>query len=267
MSNGIKLSFMPLGSITLDTNALVAFSTRATVSNQAPVCKFEPFPVWAAYIETPTKKILFDTGLCENCLTGGESAATLEKLSISFKEGENLEHQLGLCGVKPEDIDYVIISHLHHDHAGKIGLFKNAKIIVQRQEMIRALLDTHTVNPMGTYLKADLEVSANWTLIDGDVDFMPGVKLLLVPGHAEGQQALQLELDRLGTVLLTSDACYTELNWGPPMRPAGALDDSKAYFASLKKLHAIAEATNATVFFGHDIAQFETLRKAPDYYD
>ena len=48
MSNGIKLSFMPLGSITLDTNALVAFSTRATVSNQAPVCKFEPFPVWAA---------------------------------------------------------------------------------------------------------------------------------------------------------------------------------------------------------------------------
>ena len=150
MSNGIKLSFMPLGSITLDTNALVAFSTRATVSNQAPVCKFEPFPVWAAYIETPTKKILFDTGLCENCLTGGESAATLEKLSISFKEGENLEHQLGLCGVKPEDIDYVIISHLHHDHAGKIGLFKNAKIIVQRQEMIRALLDTHTVNPMGT---------------------------------------------------------------------------------------------------------------------
>ena len=267
MSNGIKLSFLPLGSITLDTNALVAFSTRATVSNQAPVCKFEPFPVWAAYIETPTKKILFDTGLCENCLTGGESAATLEKLSISFKEGENLEHQLGLGGGKPEDIDYVIISHLHHDHAGKIGLFKNAKIIVQRREMARALMDTHTVNPMGTYLKADLEVDAKWTLVDGDVDFMPGIKLLLVPGHAEGLQCLQLELDRLGTVLITSDACYTELNWGPPMRPAGVLDDSKAYFASLRRLHAIAEATNATVFFGHDITQFETLRKAPDFYD
>lgn len=267
MSNGIKLSFLPLGSITCDTNALVAFATRATALNPAPVCKFEPFPIWAAYIETPTKKILFDTGLCENCLTGGEPESTKVNIPISFKDGENLEHQLSLLGVNPEEIDYVIISHLHHDHAGKIGLFKNAKIIVQRREMARALMDTHTVNPMGTYLKADLEVDAKWTLVDGDVDFMPGIKLLLVPGHAEGLQCLQLELDNLGTVLLTSDACYTELNWGPPMRPAGVLDDSKAYFASLRRLHAIAEATNATVFFGHDITQFETLRKAPDFYD
>ena len=32
-----------------------------------------------------------------------------------------MEKQLALCGVTPEEIDYVVISHLHHDHAGKIG--------------------------------------------------------------------------------------------------------------------------------------------------
>lgn len=267
MSKGTKLYFLPLGSITLDTNALVAFTTRATVNDQAPICKFEPFPVWAAYIETPSAKILVDTGLADNCNAGGEAESTLNNMTFTFKEGENLEHQLSLCGVKPEEIDYLVMTHLHHDHAGKIGLFKNAKVIVQRREMIRALLDTHTVNPKGTYLRADVDVEANWELIDGDTELVPGVRLLLVPGHAEGLQCLQLELDNLGAVLLTSDACYTSRNWGPPLRAPGALDDSKAYFASLKKLHAIADATRAAVFFGHDIAQFETLRKAPEYYD
>lgn len=83
---------------------------------------------------------------------------------------------------------------------------------------------------MGTYLKADLEVSANWTLIDGTPSSCRASSCCWSPAHAEGLQCLQLELDNLGTVLLTSDACYTELNWGPPMRPAGVLDDSKAYF-------------------------------------
>ena len=51
------------------------------------------------------------------------------------------------------------------------------------------------------------------------------------------------------------------------MRPPGVLDDSRSYFSSLRRLHAIAEETNATVFFGHDMAQFDTLRKAPAFYD
>ena len=266
MKRGIKLYFMSLGRITCDTNALVALMTRATSLDPAPACRFEPFPIWAAYIETPEARLLWDTGLRADCFTGGEPESTRINIPISRDADESLEHQLSLCGVSPGDIDCVIMSHLHHDHAGRLGLFKNAKIVVQRRELERARAETQ-INPMGTYLKADLDAVMDWTEVDGDTDLMPGVKLLFSPGHADGQQCLQLELDNLGTVLLTSDACYTSVNWGPPMRPPGVLDDSRSYFSSLRRLHAIAAETDATVFFGHDMAQFETLRKAPEFYD
>ncbi len=264
---GMKMYVLRLGAITCDTNALVAFDTRATSIDPEPRCKFEPFPIWGMYIEHPDAKIVFDTGLREDCLTGGESPNYHINIPISFKEDEYLEQQLELCGVTPDEIDYVVISHLHHDHAGKIGIFKNAKVVVQRQEMITALMTTHTVVEKGVYLKADLEVAANWMLIDGDYDLLPGIRLLSVPGHAEGLQCIQLELEHTGTVLVTSDACYTSKNWGPPVRPAGVLNDSKAYFASIAKLKKIAEDTDATVIYGHDIKQFETLKKAPEYYE
>lgn len=263
----MKMHILNLGRITCDTNALIAFSTRATAKDPSPVCKFEPFPIWAIYIDHPQGKILFDTGLREDCLTGGEPESALNNVPMSFKEGENLEHQLSLCGVTPEEIDYVVLSHLHHDHAGKIGLFKNAKVIVQKAEMASALILTHTVDPMGTYLKADLEVDVNWQLIEGDYDLVEGIRLLLLPGHAEGLMGMQLKLDNNGTLLITSDACYTSANYGPPVRPHGALPDSKAFYASLAKIRKIANETDATLIFGHDIEQFETLKKAPEYYD
>ncbi len=266
MSN-TKLHILPLGSMTCDTNALVAFSTRATALNPAPTPVFEPFPLWAAYIDHPMGKVLFDTGLRDDCLDGGVGPGVAINTPISFEEGENLEHQLALCGVTPDEIDYVVISHLHYDHAGKISLFKNAKIVVQRKELAFALMFAQTVSEKAVYVKADFDVGANWMLLDGDYELLPGIKILSVPGHAEGLQCLMVDLDNTGSVLFTSDASYTALNWGPPARPAGVLHDSKSYHASLEKLRKIANEKNATVIFGHDIKQFRTLKKAPEFYD
>jgi glyoxylase-like metal-dependent hydrolase (beta-lactamase superfamily II) len=42
--------------------------------------------------------------------------------------------QLGSLGIQPEDIRYVLLSHLHSDHTGAIGRFPNALHIVQRRE-------------------------------------------------------------------------------------------------------------------------------------
>lgn len=72
VKTGAKMYVLRLGSITCDTNALVAFDTRATALDPEPKCKFEPFPIWGLYIEHPDGKIIFDTGFREDCLTGGE---------------------------------------------------------------------------------------------------------------------------------------------------------------------------------------------------
>lgn len=267
MNKSIKLHLLSLGSITCDMNSLIALYVRATSEDPEPKLQFKPFPVVAYYIETPEAKIVFDTGLRADCLTGGEGPRVALNTPISFAEGQNLEYQLSLCGVKPEEIDYVIMSHLHHDHAGKIGIFKNAKVLVQRAEMQQALMFTHTVDPMGVYLRADVDVDANWVLLDGDYEVVNGVKCLALPGHSDGFQGLQVELENTGTVIIAGDACNTSINYGPPARPTGILADPQNYYASIERIRKLQNATNATVFFGHDQAQFDTLKKAPEFYN
>lgn len=267
MSTSTKLHVLSLGTITCDMNSLIAFYVRATSLDPEPKCQFKPFPVIGYYIETPDAKIVFDTGLRDDCLTGGEGPMVPINTPISFEEGQNIVHQLKLCGVNPEEIDYVVESHLHHDHAGNIAKFKNAKIIVQRAEMQAALMFTHTVNPMGVYLRADVDVDADWLVIDGDYEIVPGVKCLSLPGHSEGFQGLQVELENTGTVIIAGDSCNTSINYGPPARPTGILADPKSYYASIERIRKLQTQTNAKVLFGHDQAQFDSLKKAPLFYD
>lgn len=261
-----KVQILDLGSLDCDTNALVALKVRANKNDPAPRLEFVPFPVWAVYIETEDRKILFDTGILDEY---DENVSEGSKIDLPYNHvpEQDIENQLALCGVKPEDIDYVVISHMHWDHAGNIGKFKNAKVVVQRDELEYSLMFTHTVNPNGVYLQHDTDVKADWMLIDGDLELTDGVNILRVPGHAQGLQCLQLTMESGKTMLFTSDACYTSLNWGPPVRPAGVLYDSKTYFQSVARLKAVAAETDAFVVFGHDIEQFNTLKKAPEYYE
>lgn len=268
MSANMKVHILDLGSMGSDFNALVAMYTRATAQDKSPTCKYVTFPVWGLYIEHPQAKIIFDTGLRADALDGGEPPEKLLNFPIYRTEEQSMEHQLELCGVKPEEIDYVIVSHLHHDHAGRLDLFKNAKVVVQKTELMNALWSTHVVDPMGTYLRADLEYDhLKWMPIDGEYDLLDGIKLIPAPGHVDGLQCMMLSLANNGNMLITSDASYTSINWGPVPRPAGALADSKAYFATMAKLHKLADETKATVIFGHDRAQFDSLKHAPEYYD
>lgn len=261
----MKIHFLDLGHLTCDTNTLVALKVQATVEDPNPDLHVEPMPVWAAYIETDHAKILFDSGILDEY---DEVVTEAKKRAFPYThtEEQTIVHQLSLCNVKPEEIDYVVISHMHWDHAGNINKFPNAKVVVQRSELASALMASHTVDPKGTYLRKDCDVDADWMLIDGDFELCEGIKLLLVPGHCEGLQAMQITTEN-GTMILTSDECYTADNWGPPVRPTGAVYDSKSYVKSMQRLKSIAQATNAKVIFGHDIEQFRSLKKAPEHYE
>jgi N-acyl homoserine lactone hydrolase len=77
--------------------------------------------------------------------------------------------------------------------------------------------------------------------------------------------ALLLTLPSSGSILLCSDAIYTREHvdrdiWDHCPDPATAKK-------SAEKLQRIAADENATMVFGHDTAQWETLRRAPLYYD
>lgn len=263
----MKVYLLDLGQMNCDINTVVAGYTKASAKDRSPACIWTTIPIWALYIDHPMGKIVFDTGCTKDAMNGGWSQASIDYTPYSFNADQTIENQLELCGVKPEEIDYVILSHMHLDHAGNVDIFTKAKVIVQREELQSALLATHAVAAKGTYIKKDVDVEADWWLIDGDNSLFEDVKLIHLPGHSSGQMGLQLELENSGSYLFVSDACYTRMNYGPPAQPTGRVSDSKSYFCSIEKMRKIEKETNAKVIFGHDDIQFSRMKRAPEYYD
>lgn len=243
----MKLFFLALGEADVYWDDLVRPNGRKSNS------KMTKIPIWSIYIEHPEAKIIFDTG---------------EKYqSDGIHLDDTLQRQLHLCGVRPEEIDYVVMSHLHHDHAGNIGLFPNAKIIVQRQELSDALVTAHTAKENGLYHKEDVDVIADWNLVEGRYQLLDGIEMIPLPGHTRGLQGLLLTLENMGKILITSDACYTGVNYGPPIRLSSLTVDDKLSQDTIETIKKITEEMHALVLFGHDYEQFKKLKKAPDFYN
>lgn len=101
-------------------------------------------------------------------------------------------------------------------------------------------------------------------LIDQDSELCPGVTLLATPGHAPGHLSLLVRLPQTGAVLLTGDAISrpSELQEGF----GGAWDPGLARHHA-ERLLALAQQEQALVIYGHDPAQWPTLRKAPLFYE
>ena len=96
-------------------------------------------PVAFFLIKHPKDNILFDTGdndkIMQDQTHWGPLAAMLDK---GVSADLAIDTQLEKVGVKPSDINYVILGHMHRDHAGNVGKFSTATIIIQRDEIENA---------------------------------------------------------------------------------------------------------------------------------
>ncbi|NLV17144.1 MAG: N-acyl homoserine lactonase family protein [Syntrophomonadaceae bacterium] len=127
---------------------------------------------------------------------------------------EALIRALAAKGLKPKDIDTVIITHLHFDHADNVGLFPHARFILQKKEweyarsplpIQRSLYDPNTI--------AELEM-LNLVLVEDGFSVVPGVQVILVPGHTQGQQAVVVNTGA-GPYVIAGDLLYSYLNIYP----------------------------------------------------
>jgi glyoxylase-like metal-dependent hydrolase (beta-lactamase superfamily II) len=78
---------------------------------------------------------------------------------------------------------------------------------------------------------------------------------------------LFVSLANSGNFLFSADALYRSENLGPPVRIPGLIFDSPGYVKSANFIAEYAKNTDAKIIFGHDMRQFATLKKAPEYYD
>ncbi|SMF29226.1 Glyoxylase, beta-lactamase superfamily II [Tistlia consotensis] len=273
-SRSLRMHVLDLGKLRLDKNFMVANSTVAMARNPNPPGQLIDIPVSAYYIEHPDGNVLFDTGCHPDW--GGPDGRWPEGIQDVFPVigGEDcyLPHRLEAMGIGPNQIRHVVLSHLHCDHAGCIEYFRKSNIIVHEDEFAAAAL--HYVKRIHTtpYALKDIEawmrLDLNWREVgrhDPDRNIVEGVKLLnFGAGHSYGMLGLQVALRDHADVILASDACYTSENYGPPMKPPGISHDSIGFARTIQRIRALAEDCGAEVWFGHDIPQFDSLRKADE---
>lgn len=96
---------------------------------------------------------------------------------------ESLSHY----GVAPDDIEAVILTHLHFDHAAQFGIFPESRKIVQRTELDNAYRDEDYLSFF--YCKDYLE-GVEFETVSGDANIADGICVLHVPGHTPGTQAI-----------------------------------------------------------------------------
>lgn len=137
---------------------------------------------YAWYLEGSNPRTLVDTGArAENW--AGTPHVTRDVISV--------EEGLRRLGLNPQDIQIVIVTHLHFDHIALGHLYPNAKFIVQKKELDYAL-SPHPMDAL--FYDRSLFSRLNFEVVDGTCDILPGVSVFLTPGHSPGGQSVAVNV-------------------------------------------------------------------------
>lgn len=226
-------------------------------------------PVFCYLVEHPHGLLLVDTGWCRAVSPRGvyDPAAAREllpgPLAAFYRpllpSGEAIHEQLEARGLRPEDLDCVILTHLDPDHVAGLRHLKGARrIVLPEDEYFWSCRTVYKARqPRSLWGDAPIErlfyrgsaLGPNRWVIDlfGD----ESVQLVNVPGHTDGQAAVLL---RSGArfVLLTADAAFSPRNWQESIAPGYGFDHEQ----QLKSLRWIADMAAdpacAAVLCSHD---------------
>lgn len=175
---------------------------------------------------------------------------------------------LKACGIEPEQVENVIITHMHYDHAGNHGLFPNARFHVQDREMAYCTGRCMCHGPLRHAYDAE-DVAAMVRRVyqgrvqfhDGESEVAPGISVHLVGGHTNGLQMVRVRTRR-GWVVLASDASHLYANMEGP-RPFPVVYNVGDMLEAYGRARALAQSPEHVVP-GHDP---EVLKRYPSPKD
>jgi N-acyl homoserine lactone hydrolase len=220
-------------------------------------------PYFIYVITHPEGTVLFDSGAHPDLGTDpesrlGEAAADFD---MRLSPDDHVETRLAAVGLRPRDIDVVVQSHLHFDHAGGLAWVAHAPIYVQREEL--AFARRPPVYQRLIYIQADFGMDLDWRELDGDHDlFGDGrVRVISTPGHTRGHQSLLVRLDGQ-TVFLLADAAYLVEKMRSRSLP-GILWSPDAVVESWDRIEEIERAEQAKLITTHALDYETSVRLAP----
>lgn len=270
----MKIYVLDNGRMKMDKNLMIANANQATLDAPNAPNEMHEFPIYTVFIDHPDAKIIFDTACNPNAMgeNGRWISATQKAFPYFADESCHLPNRLEQIGVDPKEVDFVVASHLHLDHAGCLEYFTNATIIVHDDELSGAMKTYARNQQAGAYIWADIDAwiksNLTWRTVskeDDNLKLVEGVRVLNYgSGHAWGLIGLEIESSELGTIILASDAIYTKESMGTPFKPPGILYDSIGWTKSVEKIKKLADEKNAQIWFGHDGEQFQGFRKSTE---
>jgi len=217
-------------------------------------------PITCYLVRTADATVLFDTGLSPRAVAG-----LLRNDSMArFTDADLLVHRLDAIGLAPADVDVVVLSHLHYDHAGGAELFAKAELLVQRDEYATAHYPPPVLAPF--YYRKNFDLPGHrWRLLDGDTELAPGLTVLRTDGHTPGHQSLLVNLPATGPIILAGDACYWQEHLETERVP-GVVWNPGAALHSIKRVKTLARLLGGRVFPAHDPHFWRSIKQAPDSY-
>lgn len=214
-------------------------------------------------ISHPKGNLIWDTGLPDG-LVGLPEPYTTPDGAFSVSRKDSLANQLKSIGLTPKDFLYIALSHTHFDHTGTANTFKEATWLVQETEYDYITSEeAQKTNADGYNAIKELQKVKK---LNGDFDVFGDSTVVIksMPGHTPGHQALYLELNESGPVLLSGDLYHFNENREHRRIPIFNFDVAQTQ-SSMEAFEVFAKEKGARVILQHDKSDFGSMPKAPNY--
>jgi glyoxylase-like metal-dependent hydrolase (beta-lactamase superfamily II) len=212
----------------------------------------------------PKGTLMWDAGVIPDSEFKGGGAPVTQGASTVTKP---LKPQLAALGYAPANITYLGLSHYHSDHTANASDFGGSTWLVRQAERDAIFAE----KPPGIVQQAHfagLKNAKTTILTKDEYDVFGDGKVIIksAPGHTPGHQVLFLKLAKTGPLLVAGDLYHYPEEGTMNRFPSFEFDKAQSA-ASRAAIDAFLKKTGAQMWIEHDMATFQKLKKAPEYYE